>query len=55
MNNEWQILINAKNGDQKAAEQLYTKYSKLVFKMTVLITGSFDSANDIVQESFFKL
>jgi RNA polymerase sigma-70 factor (ECF subfamily) len=55
MNTDWDYLTNAKNGDEKAADYLFRKYSRAIIKMAALITGSLDSAKDIVQETFFRL
>ena len=52
---DWDYLARAKNGDNKSAEILYGKYSKPIIRMTALITGSLDSAKDIVQETFLRL
>lgn len=55
MNTDWDYLTYAKNGDEKAAEFLFRKYSKPIIKMAALITGSLDSAKDILQETFLRL
>jgi RNA polymerase sigma-70 factor (ECF subfamily) len=55
INTDWDHLTNAKNGDEKSAEILFSKYSKSIIKMAALITGSLDSAKDILQETFLRL
>jgi RNA polymerase sigma-70 factor (ECF subfamily) len=55
MNSDWDYLIRARNGDEKACVFIFNKYNKSITRMTALITGSLDSAKDIVQETFFRL
>ena len=55
MISDWEYLTQAKNGNEKAADFLFDKYYKSLIRMTSLITGSLDSAKDIVQETFIKL
>lgn len=55
MNSDWDYLIRARDGDEKASVFIFNKYNKSVIRMTALITGSLDSAKDIVQETFFRL
>ena len=55
MTSDWENLEEAKNGDKGAADILFKKYYKSLIRMTSLITGSIDSAKDIVQETFIKL
>jgi RNA polymerase sigma-70 factor (ECF subfamily) len=55
MISDWNHLLEARNGDQKAFGFIYKKYNKSLIRMTVLITGSIDAAKDIVQETFVRL
>ncbi|MBL1213633.1 MAG: RNA polymerase sigma factor [Ignavibacteriae bacterium] len=55
MKTDWDHLANAKNGDEKSAEILFSKYSKSIIKMAALITGSLDSGKDVAQETFLRL
>jgi len=55
MSSDWDYLIRARNGDEEASVFIFNKYNKSVTRMTTLITGSLDSAKDIVQETFFRL
>ncbi|MEN8192048.1 MAG: RNA polymerase sigma factor [Bacteroidota bacterium] len=55
MISDWNNLSLARNGDQKAFSDIHKKYNKSLIKMTSLITGSLDSAKDIVQETFIRL
>ncbi|MDX1701431.1 MAG: RNA polymerase sigma factor [Melioribacteraceae bacterium] len=55
MISDWEYLEQAKKGDEDAADFLFDKYYKSLLRMTSLITGSIDSAKDIVQETFVKL
>ena len=55
MSSDWDYLAKAKNGDNNASVFIYNKYCNSILRMTALITGSLDSAKDIVQESFLRL
>lgn len=55
MISDWNYLSKARNGDEKAWGFLFKKYNKSLIKMTTLITGSIDTAKDIVQETFVRL
>ena len=55
MISDWNNLIKARKGDQVALNLLYDKFSKLLIRMTSLITGSVDSAKDVVQETFIRI
>ena len=55
MLNDWELLNKAKKGCDNSFESLFNKYNRLLLKITLLITGSKDTANDIVQDSFMKL
>lgn len=49
------ILENLKNSDEKAFENLFTKYQPLLFKYIYYKSNNFDLSNDIVQEVFIKI
>ncbi len=55
MISDWNYLQKARKGDQEALNLLYEKFSKSLLRMTSLITGSVDSAKDVVQETFIRL
>lgn len=55
MSSDWDYLTRARNGDEKSCVFIFNKYNKSITRMTALITGSLDSAKDIVQETFFRL
>jgi len=55
MSSDWNYLARARNGDEKASVLIFYKYNKSILRMTALITGSIDSAKDIVQETFLRL
>jgi RNA polymerase sigma-70 factor (ECF subfamily) len=55
MISDWEYLTKAKRGDESAANYLFNKYYKSLIRMTALITGSLDSAKDIIQDTFLKL
>ena len=48
-------LERLRQGDQSAFEQLYTKYSALLFRAVVAITRDHAAAEEILQESFVRL
>jgi len=55
MISDWNNLSKARNGDEYACGIIFNKYNKSLTRMAVLITGSFDAAKDIVQETFVRL
>lgn len=55
MTSDWEYLSKAKKGDDFSAEYLFNKYYNSLIRMTALITGSQDTAKDIVQETFIKM
>jgi len=55
MISDWEYLISARNGDKNAGIIIYSKYRTILIRMTALITGSLDSAKDIVQETYIRL
>ncbi len=55
MNSDWENLRAAQKGDRKSFDHLYEKYGSNILSMAVLITGSHDTAKDIVQETYVKL
>jgi RNA polymerase sigma-70 factor (ECF subfamily) len=55
MTSDWEYLLKAKKGDDRSAEHIFNKYYKSLLRMTALITGSLDSAKDVVQETFIRL
>ncbi len=55
MLSDWDYFDRARNGDEIAWKILYNKYYKLLLKITLLITGSIDTAKDLVQETFIRM
>jgi RNA polymerase sigma-70 factor (ECF subfamily) len=55
MNSDWELLSNARNGDEIACKLIFKKYYKNLVRLTSLITGSIDSAKDIAQETFVRI
>ena len=49
------IFIKIKEGDVKAYESLFYKYYTPLCKYVTLLIGSYDDAEEIVQELFYKL
>ena len=52
---DWESLERARNGDQKAWRRLFDQHSPPLLRMAALMTGSTDTAQDIVQETFLRL
>ncbi len=52
MNSDWELLENAVKGDRQAWSMLVTKYQAKLKSLALLISGSSQSAEDIVQETF---
>ena len=52
--NERKLLEAAQNGNREAFGVLVRNYQKRLFRFVYGILGSFDSAEDIVQDSFIK-
>ena len=55
LNTDWEILESAKAGRQTAWHLLINKYQPGLLKFAAMITGSPDSAADILQETFIRL
>ncbi len=49
------LLERIRNGDTKAFEQLYDRYSRLVFGIALRMLGDTASAEDVLQSLFFML
>ena len=52
---DWECLDLARSGDGAAWRTLYERHYVPLVKMTSCITGSFDAAQDLVQETFVRL
>jgi RNA polymerase sigma-70 factor (ECF subfamily) len=52
---ESELVSRLKKGDEKAFAQLYQDHHLQVFRTSYLILGSKEQAEDIMQETFFKL
>ena len=55
MISDWVCLALARGGDERAWRILFERYHASLLRMTSLVTGSIDSAQDLVQESFIRL
>ena len=55
MISDWNYLTRAKNGDNEACEKIFHKYHNQLLNITAMITGSVDSAKDVVQETFKRI
>jgi RNA polymerase sigma-70 factor (ECF subfamily) len=51
---EQSLIEAAQNGDQKAFGQLIRLHQKRLFRYIYAMLGSFDAAEDVVQEAFVK-
>ena len=51
---ESSLVKSAQAGDQKAFGQLVRNHQKRLFRFILGLTGSFDQAEDVVQEAFVK-
>ena len=51
---ERKLIEAAQNGDKKAFGQIVRMHQRRVFRLIYGLTGSFDQAEDIVQEAFVK-
>jgi len=49
-----ELVDSACKGDREAFGKLILRYQKQVFRMVYVMTGRFDTAEDIVQEAFVK-
>ena len=52
---DWQCLELAREGDENAWRDLFKRHYPRLVRMAYGITGSFDTARDMVQESFVRL
>ena len=52
--NERRLVGAAQNGDQQAFSRLVRQNQKRLFRLVYGLVGSFDAAEDIVQEAFVK-
>lgn len=52
---ETELITRGKQGDQEALEQLFTLYSKKVYRVAYGVVRKREDALDIVQEVFIKL
>jgi RNA polymerase sigma-70 factor (ECF subfamily) len=48
------LVAVAKSGDHPAFVELWTRHSKIAFKMVYRITGNQDDAEDVVQDAWMK-
>jgi len=55
LNPDWENLERARAGDERAWRWLFERYSASLLRMGALITGSADSAKDLVQETFLRV
>jgi RNA polymerase sigma-70 factor (ECF subfamily) len=52
---DWDLFEQARGGDEHAWRILVERHGRALAKMALLITGSLDAAQDLVQESFVEL
>ncbi|MGV8134931.1 MAG: RNA polymerase sigma factor [Mangrovibacterium sp.] len=52
---EQRLLTDLKDGDQKAFEELFGRYSRQLFQFSLNFLKSKEAAEDIVQESFIRI
>jgi RNA polymerase sigma-70 factor, ECF subfamily len=55
MTSDWACLALAREGNDAAWRILFQRHHAGLLRMTSLITGSIDAAQDLVQESFVRL
>lgn len=55
MISDWEILLDARKGNESACKTLFEKHYRLLVRMAALITGSIDTAKDVTQETFVRL
>ncbi len=51
---EIKLVKQFKGGDKSAFDALYEKYKNTLLRMSYLVSGNLDDAEDIVQETFVK-
>ncbi|HZX10130.1 MAG TPA: RNA polymerase sigma factor [Acidobacteriota bacterium] len=51
---EYMLIVNAKNGSKEAFESLVKKYQKNIYYLCRRMTGAHQSADDLSQETFVK-
>ena len=54
MDEEKELVINAKQGDRNSFEKLILKYSKGLYGFVFNMLGQTQATQDVVQETFFK-
>ena len=54
-NNDRELLLKLKSGDERAFAQLFELYKEKLFKIALLYFRDTDTAKDCVQESFISL
>ncbi|MBU0517404.1 RNA polymerase sigma factor [bacterium] len=55
MSSGWDLWEKARQGDQSAWRCLFRDYYPGLVRLTALLTGSKDAAEDVSQEAFYKL
>jgi RNA polymerase sigma-70 factor (ECF subfamily) len=55
MTDDWRCLEQAHGGDETAWRILFQRHYPSLVRMASCITGSFDTAHDLAQESFVRL
>ena len=53
-NEDWSVVESCLHGDRQSYALLVKKYEKLVFNIIYRLTGDFEIAGDITQETFLK-
>jgi RNA polymerase sigma-70 factor (ECF subfamily) len=50
-----QLARRLAEGDEEALEELYDRYSGLVFSLALRMVGSAEAAEDVVQDAFYRV
>lgn len=52
---ESELIDACLEGDRRAQQQLYDRYSRAMYTLAYQITGDFDLANDVLQDAFIQV
>lgn len=51
---EWDLVQEAKAGNNEAFEELVNRYEKKIYRLALRLTGNQQDAEDVLQETFLK-
>ncbi len=51
---EQRLLVKCRRGDRTAFEEVYNKYTRIVYRHAYHLLGSGDEADDVMQETFVR-